>query len=260
MKFADVRFLLRFDWFLAVSSAHSFETTRRESMGARSEAALARRAAKRGRTVEEERLAERKKEKERAKAKERPPPSDPPHDDAAPQPKRIAVGVDMWKARGMEAARGSGGLKRDEKAGWLCTAAVAPSGRRCGFINFAHRAECRECGAVRLAPPAAEEKEARGREAGGKTRRQERVSDPSRAWAGTAEVAASRLEENQKLREQLRVEPSLLSEEQRRRAEVLVERDARKRARKAAIKKEKLHAQQQRAARRMTVGAEGAAK
>ena len=210
-------------------------------MGARSAEALARRAAKRGRTIEEERAAERKKEKDKEKTKkDSQPPSKQPEataqDGEEPNSKRVrAVGIDVWKAHDLEVVQNAGKLKRDEKAGWVCTA-LKVDNTRCGFINFPHRASCFQCSTQRFGAPSKQIKDQADNQTVAKARRQEKVSDPSRAWAGTANVSTEKLEENKRLREQLAKDPDSLSPEERQRAEALVERDARKRAKKEEIR------------------------
>lgn len=220
-------------------------------MGARSAEALARRAAKRGRSVEEEIQAERKKDKEkksrgeqRSAEKAEAPAGmavgDNGTDDQSSKKPRT-VGIDVWKAKNLEVVQSAGKLKRDAKAGWVCTAVRSDTGRRCDFINFPHRATCWQCDAQRYGghTPSKQHKQQAERTAAAKTRRQEKVSDPSRAWAGTTDVPAERLEENKRLREALAKNPDSLSAEERERAEALVARDERKRAKKEEIRKAK---------------------
>lgn len=217
-------------------------------MRARSPAALAKRAAKRGRTVEEERQAERKKEKERSKAKER----------AQQQMTDMGAGdkcntkieehhskrgnakaVEVWKARNLGMVEREGKLKRDEKAGWMCMAETnQEKSRRCGFINFPHRTVCLQCNALRGVSSKDSSNPAQKKDHA-KTRRQERPSDPARAWASTANVTQEHLDQNKRLRELFVNDPTSLTDEQRQRAQVLIERDARKRARKSEIKQSK---------------------
>ena len=62
--------------------------------------------------------------------------------------------------------------------------------------------------------------------------------DPSKAWVNSI-ATPERLEENKQLRERYKAHPSSLTDEERSRAEALLARDARKRAKKEAIRAEK---------------------
>ena len=114
-------------------------------MGVRSAEAIARRAAKRGRTIEEQATADSEAEVKRAKLeveKTAPPPPAAIPPPAAAAAADLAVGQPVWKTQKPE-----GKLKKDEKAGWIC---MGRAGQQCGFLNFAFRTDCKQCGAVRL--------------------------------------------------------------------------------------------------------------
>ena len=119
-----------------------------------------RRAAKRGRSVEEEKAAERKKEKEKKErvvsnpnvTQQEQQPSAEQSDDPGSKRART-VGLDVWKARGLEAVQNAGKMKRDEKAGWFCTAMRSDKSGQCGFINFSFRATCKQCNTLRYGAP-----------------------------------------------------------------------------------------------------------
>jgi len=236
-------------------------------MGARSAEALARRAARRGRTEEEQRKYERTLEKEAERKKSRPAPSEA--EPAAKRPRteqaessdqgsaaaKSVVGLNVWQLPATNLIQKGGKLKKDAKAGWMCTG-PGQDGGVCSFINFPHRSECRSCGLARAGgPPAkaskppisgaaaqgpgpAEPMAAAEKRAAGKVMRKEKVSDPSRAWEGSV-VTPERLAENKRLREKLAADPDSLSAEDRARAEALVARDARKREKREALKKSK---------------------
>ena len=177
-------------------------------MGARSSEALERRAAKRGRSLEEQkkadREADRRKEQKSEQATERQAKK---ADEATPGNAEAGVGakktfgVEVWRMRGGLEARN---LKRDEKAGWFCTATSATGGQ-CGFINFAHRVECKSCGRARHEPPNAIAKsagQARAVKAAVKAARPADQPPGLGAWEGSL-ASKERIAENQKLRQRL---------------------------------------------------------
>ena len=168
-------------------------------MGARSQEALAKRAAKRNMTVEEYCASEHGKGKtgdaasilEKRKAPEEPYSA---------------------KKRGTDAPRPRHG-------DWTCTA--------CQFQNFASRDECKQCGAE------APNKEERERVLAAKKKAKEQTSDPARAWADSVgKNTPAHLDENRRLREAYTKDKSSLTEEERSRAEALLARDERKKQKK----------------------------
>ena len=74
-------------------------------------------------------------------------------------------------------------------------------------------------------------------QSGGAMRRQDREKDPDKAWGEVA--TAERLETNQSLRHRYATDPESLSEEEKARAEVLLQRDERKRTKKAETRQAK---------------------
>ena len=220
-------------------------------MGVRSAEAIARRAAKRGRTVDEQKQADRAADRHRAKRleqekalKESDPSGEPPAPDvdapvavksapAAPAVTGpVAVGRPVWALDALHKPKGAE-LKKDAKRGWMC---MGSPGAPCGYVNFGVRQTCRECGAIRLAPPPKPPKHVEAavtHASPSATPRGKHVkppSDPSRAWAGSnAEGAADK---NAELRRRYAADASALSAEERERAEALLQRDERKRAAK----------------------------
>ena len=186
-------------------------------MGARSEEALAKRAAKRNMTIEEYKAYDRAKNKEHEKKKK--------------------VDVGSSKKRKVEDDdQEDGNAKKAQRAGDAKAPAAPPSRLgdwtcpSCSFVNFATRAKCKQCGAA--APSDGE----RQRVLEARRRRKEekaRTVDPSRAWEGSV-ASQERLDDNQRLRKLYRDDPDSLSAEERARAETLLARDERKKAKKAA--------------------------
>ena len=227
-------------------------------MGVRSAEAIARRAAKRGRTVDEQKQADRAADRQRAKRLELEKAlreSDQSGDPPAPQqalsevdaPEAVntapaapvlagpvAVGRPVWALDALHKPK-SAILKKDAKRGWMC---MGSPGAPCGYVNFGVRQTCRECGAVRLAPPpkppkrvdAATATRAAPSAATPRGKHVKPPSDPSRAWAGSN--AAGAADKNAELRRRYAADASSLSAEERERAEALLQRDERKRAAK----------------------------
>ena len=142
-------------------------------MGARSLESIARRAAKRGRTVEEQKAADRKDEHkaalrrqaaareataqeaaaQEASALDAGAPASQPSAAAATYGSSqregalsLAVGVPFYKLppEKRAALAADGKLKKDAKKGWVC---MGIPGQVCGELNFAYRQTCRACGA-----------------------------------------------------------------------------------------------------------------
>ena len=225
-------------------------------MGQRSAEALARRAAKRGRSVEDQIKAERESDAKRAaqsseaampEAATTAAPAPAPADIPADIPADVAVGKAVWKLDDLP--EGTVLKKKDEKAGWMC---MGRPGQRCGFINFPHRTTCKECGATRLHIDGAKKSSPAKPPRGGQGRQPPprqaptSASAPSEAgastqWEGTNLAGAA--EANATLRARYRDDPDSLDEAERARAEQLLARDARKRASKDVRRAAKSHAE-----------------
>ena len=142
-------------------------------MGYRTPEAIARRAAKRGRSVEEQKHAERKDERKKAAAiaaaADAAPSTDTVVTSTVPKDEhriegttraegvaeasgKLAVGVPVFKLPGDQRAKlfEEGKLKKDAKKGWMC---MGLKGQHCGEVNFAYRQTCRKCGAKVILPP-----------------------------------------------------------------------------------------------------------
>ena len=225
------------------------------AMKHRSAEAMARRAEKRGTTVEEQKKIDRGEKPGKAPKRHRNDEEATPG--AAPKAHRRSAEAMERRAAGGKRARADDGSKKDvRKGGWAC--------EKCGFSNFAMREQCRECGAPR---PKWVEVEMR-KEAEEKQRRKERrllkpnekrrtaapsTAAPAAAVAAPAAAAATPaaaeptpkpawsipaataddIHANMRLRERLRAEDPTLTAEERTRAEMLLARDERKKAKKA---------------------------
>lgn len=177
---------------------------RHVDMGARSQEALAKRAAKRGMTVEEYCAYERTKDKKKAEG--------PSAEQSSGKKRKASESGTAW----MDATRSRLG-------DWTCS--------ECKFVNFASRDECKQCNAD------APSKEHRERVLEARKRAKEekqRNADPSRAWSGSVgKQDQAHVDENRRLRELYAKDKSALTEEERTRAETLLARDERKRQKKA---------------------------
>ena len=217
-------------------------------MGVRSAEAIARRAAKRGRTIEEQATADSEAEVKRAKLeveKTAPPPPAAIPPPAAAAAADLAVGQPVWKAQKPE-----GKLKKDEKAGWIC---MGRAGQQCGFLNFAFRTDCKQCGAVRLVmdgPGKKAKKEAKKKlspnvkrhagAAAASPHAKDVGPGSGTAWDGTNKQGSEAA--NMALRQTFRDDPDSLSEADRTRAEALIARDERKKGKKEARRAAVSHA------------------
>ena len=191
-------------------------------MGARSQEALKKRADKRGMTVEEYVKYDREKNKEREKKNK----------------ERDGEGAASGEARNVDSAERP--AKRQNLSASAFHAASAPATKsasqlgdwtcpNCKFSNFVTRAKCKQCETA--APSDTERQRVLERR---KLRKEEKKAnvDPSRAWEGTANVSKEKLDDNKRLREQYQADKEALSAEERTRAEALLARDERKRAKK----------------------------
>ena len=243
-------------------------------MGQRSAEALARRAAKRGRTVEEQAKIDAQADSKRtrhgnandddAAAPTTVVAAPAPAPAAAPKPVAVAapavsgpvdvtVGRPVWKLD--ELPEGVKLKKKDEKAGWVC---MGRPGQTCGFVNFAFRTTCKQCDAVRLSTDEGKKKAKKEKKAADKTKRgppsqRDRKAESasaddaggsaSAAWAGTNLAGAA--EANAVLRAQFKADPASLSDADQERARALLARDERKQQSKAARKAAISHAEAQ---------------
>ena len=193
-------------------------------MGARSQEALAKRAAKRGMTIEEyikyDREKNREHEKKRKDAGTAAAAADAPAgekrkgDSMESQAKRQA-------ANSFHAAAAPATKSAAQLGDWTCP--------NCNFSNFVTRAKCKQC---ETAAPSDRERQ-RMLELRKRRKEEKKANvDPSRAWEGTANVSKERLDDNKRLREQYMADKEALSAEERARAETLLARDERKRAKK----------------------------
>ena len=228
------------------------------AMKHRSAEAMARRAEKRGTTVEEQKKIDRGEKPGKAPKRHR-GDEEAAASGSAPKAHRRSAEAMERRAAGGKRARADDGSKKDvRKGGWAC--------EKCGFSNFAMRELCRECGAPR---PKWVEVEMR-KEAEEKQRRKERrllkpnekrravapsTSAPAAAVAAAPAAAAAAapaaaeptpkpawsipaataddIHANMRLRERLRADDPTLTAEERTRAEMLLARDERKKAKKA---------------------------
>jgi len=132
-------------------------------MGARSAAALAKRAEKRGMTVEEYCAYERTKDKEKKQVE-----AGSPSVDAEAQGRKR-------KAEGWPEA------PRSRLGDWTCTA--------CHFVNFSSRDACKQCSAD---APSKEHREHILEARKHAKEEKQRNADPSRAWQGAVGKQVSR--------------------------------------------------------------------
>ena len=242
--------------FTAATSPPATSSLHVAAMKHRSAEAMARRAEKRGTTVEEQKKIDRGEKPGKAPKRHR-GDEEAAASGSAPKAHRRSAEAMERRAAGGKRARADDGSKKDvRKGGWAC--------EKCGFSNFAMREQCRECGAPR---PKWVEVEMR-KEAEEKQRRKERrllkpnekrravapsTAAPAAAVAAPAAAApapaaaeptpkpawsipaatADDIHANMRLRERLRAEDPTLTAEERTRAEMLLARDERKKAKKA---------------------------
>lgn len=195
-------------------------------MGARSQEALAKRAAKRNMTVEE--YVKYDREKFRAEEKKR--------KDAG----TLAAGGEDAAGKKRKVDSVERPPKRSTLSAGAFHAAAAPANKsvsqlgdwtcpNCKFSNFVTRGKCKQC---ETAAPSDGERQRLLEVRRLKTEEKKANVDPSRAWEGTANVSKERLDDNKRLREQYLADKEALSAEERVRAEALLARDERKRAKK----------------------------
>ena len=188
----------------------------------RSEAALARRAAKRGRTLEEERKADKERERgykgkswdpsittrKRKQGKHR---EQDERSEQGEQGEQGAQGPAKKYKTSMEA--GPTTEEEEPRETWVC--------KNCAFENWASRFKCKECAAKRYSKRDKKEKN-------------KEWVDPAVASSWKAPASSEKIQENAALRAAYERCPEAMDEEDRKRGKLLYERTLRKRKKKLA--------------------------
>jgi len=193
----------------------------------RSEAALARRAAKRGRTLEEERKVD--KERERGYKGKSWDPSLTSRKRKPGKESEQGVQGEQGKQGGSGEQGGSQGPFKKHKPStdaapttteeeepretWVC--------KNCAFENWASRFKCKECAGKRYSKQDKKEKD-------------KKWVDPAVAGSWKAPASSEKIQENAALRAAYERCPEAMDEEDRKRGKLLYERTLRKRKKKLA--------------------------
>lgn len=126
---------------------------------------------------------------------------------------------------GADALAGKFRIADGSLADWRCTA--------CGFRNFGSRSACNQCHQRRFAEASRPRGDSSAAFPAKIPAAKKTNVDPKRAWVGSV-VSPAQLEENRRLRERYAADKGALSADERARAELLLQRDARKKEKKAA--------------------------